>query len=78
MNSTDLYEVTDFNLACVLKYCSCELADSMRIKNKKVWYFRRSKRMDDVLKQYWKGELVVNVVNFLASQDFMKSSIYAS
>ncbi|MFC1751489.1 DUF5659 domain-containing protein [Pseudomonadota bacterium] len=72
----ELYVSSDFDVACVLKYFAFEVEKTLKEDGKKVWCFKRSIQMDEVLKQYWKGELSVNIVNFLAVQRFMKSSLH--
>ena len=78
MNSEDpsQFKCSDFNLSCVLKYFGCELLEIKRDRDKKVWCFKRSDRLDQILQNYWKGNVIGNLVDFLAVQDFVRSSIY--
>ena len=76
MKNENLYKCSDFNLSCVLKYLGCGLVYIQNDRGKKTWCFKRSKRLDQILKNYWRGNVSVNIVDFLAVQDFMKSSIY--
>jgi len=78
VDNEHLYSCSDFNRTCALKYFGCELVKTRKDQGKTVWFFRRSTLMDNVLQRYWQSSLEVNLVNFVAVQDFMKSSIYAS
>jgi hypothetical protein len=69
------YLCSDFNLACILMHFRFELTDEYWDKKRKTWCFKRDSRMDQILKQYWQRNLSVNVAEFLAVQDQMKTSL---
>jgi hypothetical protein len=69
------YLVSDFNIVCILMNFRFELVDEYWDQKRKTWCFKRDSRMDQILKQYWQRNLSVNVAEFLAVQDQMKTSL---
>ena len=75
IQDSTLYRCSDFDVVCVLKYSGCNQVKIEKEEGKRIWCFERSTRMDEILEQYWQGTLTVNVVDFLAVQRLMKSSL---
>ena len=75
-NDQNLYRSSDFHIACLLKYSSVPLINIEDSHGKKVWCFKNSIRIDEILDAYCRAGITVNLVDFLAVQRFLKSTIY--
>lgn len=76
MKINNLYSTTDLGLAAAL--CLFFVLDSLDKSNpqKVVFYFRRVQNLDEILKQYWIGELRVDPIKYFNQIKIIKTRLY--
>lgn len=71
-----LYESCDINLVVAAKTAGVVIASSERDSDgKTVWYLERSKLLDDVVEQYFRGTLSLPVQPLFYNQRLIKAQI---
>jgi len=78
MNQKDLYKTSDLSLATTLSlFCPIETLE--RINPHKVCFvFKRNKKFDELLEQYWKQDLKVEPQLYFNQLKIIKARLYAN